>query len=220
MARPLLKVVVLVSGNGSNLQALIDYQRREDCQYKIVKVVANKPDAYGLDRAKQHQIPTALIDHTRYKNRELFEQALINEIDEEPPGLVVLAGFMRVLTPLFTRHYLGRMINIHPSLLPKYPGLNTHQRALDAGDAEHGLSIHFVTAELDAGPVILQASLKIQPNLNAPTLQQQIHQLEHQTYPIAVQLFAQGDIKLNNNQAWFQNEKLNTPLQLSHLHND
>ncbi|UQB43020.1 phosphoribosylglycinamide formyltransferase [Thiomicrospira microaerophila] len=215
MSHPLLKVVVLLSGNGSNLQALIDYQSQPDCQYKIVKVIANKPEAYGLVRAKQSQIPAVLIDHTHYQRREDFEQALINEIDQEPPGLVVLAGFMRILTPLFTEHYIGKMLNIHPSLLPKYPGLNTHQRALDAGDRLHGLSIHFVTSELDGGPVILQATLSIQPGLNADSLQKKVHQLEHQAYPLAVQYYAQGQFELKNNQAWYKNQPLMTPLQLS-----
>lgn len=215
MSHPLLKVVVLLSGNGSNLQALIDYQNQPGCQYKIVKVVANKPKAYGLVRAKQSQIPAVLIDHTHYQSREDFEQALINEIDQEPPGLVVLAGFMRILTPLFTGHYLGKMLNIHPSLLPKYPGLNTHQRALDAGDKVHGLSIHFVTSELDGGPVILQATLNIQPGVNVELLQKKVHHLEHQAYPLAVQYYAQGHFQLKNNQAWYKNQPLMTPLQLS-----
>jgi phosphoribosylglycinamide formyltransferase-1 len=220
MARELTNVVVVLSGNGSNLQALIDFQQRADCAYQIVKVIANRPNAFGLERAKQHQIATALVNHQDYANREDFERELIHQIDQTQPGLVVLAGFMRILTPLFTKHYLGRMLNIHPSLLPKYPGLDTHQRALDAGDTEHGLSIHFVTAELDGGPVILQASLIIEPDTDVQTLQHQVHQLEHQAYPIAVTLCALGKITLRNNQAWLDNTVLLRPLKLSDIQHD
>ncbi|WP_044409704.1 phosphoribosylglycinamide formyltransferase [Thiomicrospira microaerophila] len=217
MVRELTNVVVVLSGNGSNLQALIDFQQRADCAYKIVKVVANRPNAFGLERAKQHHIPASLVNHQDYATREDFERALIQHIDQAQPGLVVLAGFMRILTPLFTEHYLGKMLNIHPSLLPKYPGLDTHQRAIDAGDTEHGLSIHFVTAELDGGPVILQASLKIEPQMDAQMLQQQVHQLEHQAYPLAVNLFAQGQLSLQDNQAWLNHQALIQPLKLSDL---
>lgn len=209
-----LRVVVVISGNGSNLQALIDYQQQPDCAYQIVKVISNRPQAFGLERAKQHQIDTGVVDHTQFDSREHFEQALIQHIDSAEPGLVVLAGFMRILTPLFTEHYLGRMFNIHPSLLPKYPGLNTHQRALEAGETHHGLSIHFVTAELDGGPVVLQASLVINSDDTANSLQQKVHQLEHQAYPLAVNLFAQQRLYFADHQAWWNGQPLNQPLQL------
>jgi phosphoribosylglycinamide formyltransferase-1 len=214
MTASILNVVVLLSGNGSNLQALLDYQS-QNAHFRIVKVIANRPDAFGLERAKRHNIETALVDHRCFDNRETFEQALIKQIDPVQPGLVVLAGFMRILTPLFTQHYLGRMLNIHPSLLPKYPGLNTHQRALDAGDAYHGLSIHYVTAELDGGPVILQASLPIEIDATAESLQQQVHQLEHQAYPLVVELIAKQHVQLKDNQAWHLQQPLLTPLQLA-----
>lgn len=209
-----LNVVVLISGNGSNLQALIDAQVTS--HYRIVKVIANRPDAYGLIRAQQHQIDHQLVDHQLYPDRETFENALIAAIEPAQPGLVVLAGFMRILTPVFTQQYLGRMLNIHPSLLPKYPGLNTHQRALDAQDAEHGLSIHFVTAELDGGPVILQAKTAIHKHDTEQSLKQRIHQLEHRAYPKVVELFALQKIKLIDHQAWF-GQPLTQPLELETL---
>lgn len=212
-----LRVVVLISGNGSNLQALIDRQHQPGCAYQIVKVISNKADAFGLERAKQHLIEIDTIPHQNFDGREAFEQALIHSIDQAQPGLVVLAGFMRILTPLFTQHYLGRMLNIHPSLLPKYPGLDTHQRALEAGDKQHGLSIHFVTDELDGGPVILQASTQIQTNDTIDSLKAKIHRLEHQAYPLAVNLFAQGKLVYKNHQAWFSDQSLTDPLQIEDL---
>lgn len=207
-----LKVVVLISGSGSNLQAIIDAEKTSN--YQVVKVISNRPNAYGLSRAKNHQIPHETVDHQDFASREDFEQALIQAIEPAEPGLVVLAGFMRILTPLFTNQYLGKMLNIHPSLLPKYPGLDTHQRAIDAGDLEHGLSIHFVTAELDGGPVILQAATKIAADDDAESLQQKVHGLEHQAYPLVVELFAQNQLRFADNQAWFADKLLQTPLKL------
>ncbi|MBE0493609.1 MAG: phosphoribosylglycinamide formyltransferase [Thiomicrospira sp.] len=212
-----LRVVVLISGNGSNLQALIDRQNQAGCAYQIVKVISNKADAFGLERAKQYQIETDTIPHQSFDGRENFERALIKSIDQAQPGLVVLAGFMRILTPLFTQHYVGRMLNIHPSLLPKYPGLQTHQRALEAGDKQHGLSIHFVTDELDGGPVILQAHTDIQANDSVETLKARVHQLEHQAYPLAVNLFAQGKLSYQDHQAWWSGLVLTAPLQIEAL---
>jgi phosphoribosylglycinamide formyltransferase-1 len=210
-----LNLVVLISGNGSNLQALIDAQATS--HYRVVKVVSNRPDAYGLKRAQQHGIATEIIDHQNFPDRESFEQALIKAIDPAQPGLVVLAGFMRILTPAFTSHYLGKMLNIHPSLLPKYPGLHTHKRALESGDTEHGLSIHFVTDELDGGPVILQAKTPVNAHDTEDSLKQKVHELEHQAYPKAVELFACGNIHFTNHQAWWLDQPLTTPLQLEDL---
>lgn len=210
-----LNLVVLISGNGSNLQALIDAQATSN--YRVVKVVSNRPDAYGLKRAQQHSIATEIIDHQNFPDRESFEQALIKAIDPAQPGLVVLAGFMRILTPAFTGHYLGKMLNIHPSLLPKYPGLHTHKRALESGDTEHGLSIHFVTDELDGGPVILQAITPVSANDTEASLKQKVHELEHQAYPKAVELFACGKIHFSDYQAWWLDQPLSTPLQLEDL---
>jgi len=153
-------VVVLLSGSGSNLQALIDSIHAEHGSARIRAVISNRPDAFGLQRAKAAGIDTAVLEHGGFDGREAFDAALMQLIDGFAPDLVVLAGFMRILSGAFVRHYQGRLLNIHPSLLPKYKGLHTHQRALDAGDAEHGCSVHFVTEELDGGPLVVQATMR------------------------------------------------------------
>lgn len=211
-------VAVLISGNGSNLQALIDYsQHNPNCRYEITTVISNRPNAYGLERAKQADISAFCIDHTAYNSREGFEQTLIKKLDAQGVQLVVLAGFMRILSPVLVSHYLGRMLNIHPSLLPKYPGLNTHQRALEAGDDEHGLSIHFVTQELDGGPVIFQAKTSITPDETPESLKQKVHQLEHQSYPLVTDCVSQGIICYQDGQTYFQQQPLRQPLSLNDL---
>ncbi len=211
-------VAVLISGNGSNLQALIDYsQAHPNCHYEITAVISNRPNAYGLERAKQAGIPAFCIDHTAFDSRESFEQAIIEKLEAQRVKLVVLAGFMRILSPVLVSHYLGRMLNIHPSLLPKYPGLHTHQRALEAGDAEHGLSIHFVTQDLDGGPVIFQARTDISPDDTPESLQQKVHQLEHQSYPLVTDCVSQGIICYQDEQVTFQQQPLRQPLSLNDL---
>lgn len=206
------RLAILISGTGSNLQALIDQQADHD--YEIVLVLSNRPNVAGLDRATKANIPQITLDHTLYESREAFDQAMIAEIDQHQVDAIILAGFMRILTPEFTEHYLGRMLNIHPSLLPKYPGLHTHQRALEAGDSEHGLSIHFVTAELDGGPVILQAKVAIESGDTEDSLKQKVQKLEHQAYPLVTHWLAQGIITLKNNQAYYQDEVISEPKQL------
>lgn len=196
-----MPVVVLISGNGSNLQALIDTFNRDNAPARICAVISNRPQAYGLERAQQAGIPTHVVDHQRYRDRPGFEQALQAVIDDYHPGLVVLAGFMRILTERFVNHYLGRMVNIHPSLLPNFQGLDTHQRALDSGLAQHGASVHFVTPELDGGPVIMRAHVTIHPDDDAPTLAARVLREEHRIYPEVVRLFAEGRVKLDDNQA-------------------
>lgn len=191
-----LRVVVLISGSGSNLQALIDGVATGDLPIEIVAVISNRPDVLGLTRAEQAKIPTAVLDHKGFASREAFDQELMRAIDAYNPGLVVLAGFMRILTPEFTRHYLGRMLNIHPSLLPKFQGLHTHQRAIDAGEHEHGVTVHFVTAELDGGPAIVQAVVPVLANDDASQLSKRVQRQEHIIYPLAVKWFAQGDLKM------------------------
>ena len=165
----------------------------------ISAVISNKADAFGLQRAARAGVPTQVLSHRDYSDRLALDQALIQVIDQYQPDLVVLAGFMRILTPEFTQHYQQRLMNIHHSLLPKYKGLDTHQRALEAGDTEHGCSVHFVTEHLDGGPVIIQASIAIEADDNVDSLAQKIHQLEHQIYPLAVQWFAEGRLQLANN---------------------
>ncbi|MBU2333110.1 MAG: phosphoribosylglycinamide formyltransferase [Gammaproteobacteria bacterium] len=188
-------VVVLISGSGSNLQALIDSQA-EDNPARIRAVISNRADAFGLTRAQDADIPTAVLDHKAFDGRESFDAALMEVIDEHAPDLVILAGFMRILTSGFVRHYQGRLLNIHPSLLPKYKGLDTHRRALEAGDSEHGCSVHFVTEELDGGPVAIQAALAVEPGENIEQLTQRVHSAEHQIYPLAMRWFAEGRLRL------------------------
>ncbi|WP_425317183.1 phosphoribosylglycinamide formyltransferase [Stutzerimonas chloritidismutans] len=202
-------VVVLISGSGSNLQALIDSQA-EDNPARIRAVISNRADAFGLTRAQDAGIPTAVLDHKAFDGRESFDAALMEAIDGHAPDLVILAGFMRILTPGFVRHYQGRLLNIHPSLLPKYKGLDTHRRALEAGDSEHGCSVHFVTEELDGGPVAIQAALAVEPGENIEQLTQRVHAAEHQIYPLAMRWFAGGRLRLAEQGAMLDDVNLPT----------
>ena len=196
-----LRLVVLLSGNGSNLQAIIDSIENQHLPAQVVAVISNKADAYGLQRARQAGIPGEVLAHTDFADRKLYDQALKQRIDHYQPDLVVLAGFMRILSDEFVKHYAGRIMNIHPSLLPEYKGLNTHQRVLDAGEKEHGCSVHFVTPALDDGPVILQAKVKVKENDTAETLAERVHKEEHRIYPEAIRLFAENKISLNSTEA-------------------
>ena len=190
-------VVVLISGTGGNLQALIDTIQAGVTPARISAVISNRADAYGLQRAQAAGITTQVFDHKQFDGREAFDAALIDAIDSHQPHLVVLAGFMRILTPGFVRHYAGRLLNIHPSLLPKYKGLHTHQRALEAGDREHGCSVHFVSEELDGGALVVQAVVAVQPDDSPSTLAQRVHAQEHLIYPLAVRWFAEGRLQLS-----------------------
>ncbi len=195
------KVVVLISGGGTNLQAIIDACKNTDYPAKIVAVLSNKANAYGLIRAQQAEIPTDIISHKNFSNREQYDKALISKIDIYDADLIVLAGFMRILSPGFVQHFEGKLLNIHPSLLPKYQGLNTHQRAIDAGDKEHGVSVHFVTEELDGGPVILQAKVPIFDGDTIENLSARIHQQEHRIYPLVVKWFCSQRVVMQNEKA-------------------
>ena len=196
------RVVVLISGSGRNLQALIDQQQNGRLKnIEIVAVISNNADAYGLERARAAGIPTDTISHKAYDSRQALDQALATLIDSYQPQLVVLAGFMRILTEQFTAHYHQRMLNIHPSLLPKYQGLNTHQRALDAGDDVHGASVHFVSAELDSGPVVIQGMVPVHSNDTASSLADRVMEIEQRIYPQAVQWFANGELAIQDNRA-------------------
>jgi phosphoribosylglycinamide formyltransferase-1 len=188
--RERLPIVVLISGSGSNLQSIID----AELPITIRAVISNRADAYGLTRAEQAGIPTAVLDHKAYPDRESYDAALQELIDSYQPGLLVLAGFMRILSDGFVRHYEGRMMNIHPSLLPKYRGLNTHARAIEAGDAEAGCSVHFVTLELDSGPLIAQARVPIREDDTPESLAARVLEQEHLIYPEAIRRFAEGEI--------------------------
>ncbi|UFQ99028.1 phosphoribosylglycinamide formyltransferase [Pseudomonas wenzhouensis] len=201
-------VVVLISGSGSNLQALIDSVAHDGNPARIAAVICNRAGAYGLERAKQAGITTELLDHKQFDGREAFDAALIQAIDAHQPDLVVLAGFMRILTPGFVQHYAGRLLNIHPSLLPKHKGLHTHQRALEAGDSEHGCSVHFVTEELDGGPLVVQAVLPVMADDTAESLASRVHQQEHLIYPLAVRWFAEGRLRLGAQGAMLDDQPL------------
>ncbi|MHA6193563.1 phosphoribosylglycinamide formyltransferase [Pseudomonas wadenswilerensis] len=201
-------VVVLLSGSGSNLQALIDSARAGDSPVRIRAVISNRADAYGLQRARDAGIDTAVLDHKAFDGREAFDKALVEQIDAFSPHLVVLAGFMRILSGDFVRHYEGRLLNIHPSLLPKYKGLHTHQRALEAGDREHGCSVHFVTEELDGGPLVVQAIIPVATDDTPESLAQRVHRQEHQIYPLAVRWFAEGRLRLGEHGALLDGQPL------------
>lgn len=203
-----LRVVVLISGSGSNLQALIDGVATGDLPIEIAAVISNRPDVFGLTRAEEAGIETIVLDHKGFASREAFDQELMRTIDAYTPGLVVLAGFMRILTPEFTQHYLGRMLNIHPSLLPKFQGLHTHQRAIDAGENQHGVTVHFVTAELDGGPAIVQALVPVLANDDAGLLAKRVQRQEHVIYPLAVKWFAQGDLRMLDGKTELKGELL------------
>ena len=190
-----IRLVVLISGNGSNLQAIIDNIANQNLPAQIVAVISNKAGAYGLERAEKAGIEQHVLSHKDFSDRQQYDLALKELIDQYQPDLIILAGFMRILSNEFVEHYSHKMMNIHPSLLPKYKGLNTHQRVIDAGDKEHGCSVHFVTPELDDGPVILQAKVKIEENDTAETLAKRVHEQEHRIYPEAIRLFAENKIK-------------------------
>ncbi|GAB3382311.1 phosphoribosylglycinamide formyltransferase [Azotobacter armeniacus] len=208
MAGP-CNAVVLISGSGSNLQALIDSQG-EGNPLQIRAVLSNRADAYGLTRAKNAGIATQVLDHQVYEGREAFDAALMAAIDVFQTDLVILAGFMRILTPAFVRHYAGRLLNIHPSLLPRHKGLHTHRRVLEAQDSEHGCSVHFVTEELDGGPLIIQAVVPVQPGDTVESLALRVYLQEHRIYPQAVRWFAEGRLRLAPEGAMLDGEILPT----------
>ncbi|MDW7548084.1 phosphoribosylglycinamide formyltransferase [Pseudoalteromonas sp. McH1-7] len=202
------RLVVLISGSGSNLQAIIDACKSSYINGEIAAVVSNKASAYGLIRAQQAGITTEVLDHKQFASREDYDVALGQLIERFTPDLVVLAGFMRILTPYLVQKFKGKMLNIHPSLLPKYQGLNTHQRAIDANDAEHGASVHFVTEELDGGPVVCQAKVAILPGDTAESLAQRVHKQEHILYPLVVKWFSEQRLTMEAEYAVFDNKTL------------
>ena len=207
------RAVVLISGSGSNLQAFIDQVASGDLPLDISLVVSNKTDAFGLERAAKANIETAVVKHQDFDSRLAFDQALIERIDDANPDVVILAGFMRILTEDFVNHYQNRLLNIHPSLLPKYPGTNTHQRAIDAGDKWHGASIHFVVPEVDAGPIVLQGRLRLNDNDTSQTLQKRIHLIEHKLYPLALKWFAEQRLNILENKVLLDSETSAEQLQ-------
>lgn len=212
-----IRLVVLISGRGSNLQAILDQAASGELPADVVAVISNRPGVLGLERARRAGVPALELDHKNFADRSSFESALIESIDRYQPDLVILAGFMRVLTAGFTDHYRGRIFNIHPSLLPKFRGLHTHERALAAGATEHGASIHFVTAELDGGPVIVQARVPVLPGDDPDTLAARVLEQEHRLYPQAIRWFAAGRLRLDGERVWFDGQPLEMPLRLEEV---
>ena len=191
-----MRAVILISGNGSNLQSLIDHGNKIDL--KICSVISNKKDAFGLKRAERANIPTHFIDPNRFKSRQDFDKQLITIIDEIDISLIILAGYMRILSSDFIHHFAGKILNIHPSLLPKFPGLNTHRKAIDAKEKYHGAAVHFVTEELDGGPIISQEIIDIDSNETEASLAKKVLQKEHILYPKVIHWYTQGRLKLIN----------------------
>lgn len=208
------RTVILISGRGSNMLSLVEAAQSGLCHIDVSAVISNRPLAAGLRSAAQAGIATRCVDHTEFGSRDSFDAELAKVIDEYQPQLVILAGFMRILTPEFTRRFEGRMLNIHPSLLPKYPGLNTHQRAIDAGDTEHGASVHFVTAELDGGPVAVQSVVPVLADDNADNLAERVLATEHQLYTVAADWFGRGLLKMVSNEGVLCEQKLEKPVIL------
>ncbi|WP_333499561.1 phosphoribosylglycinamide formyltransferase [Kluyvera sp. CHPC 1.2972] len=201
-------IVVLISGSGSNLQAIIDACEQKRIPGTIRAVFSNKADAFGLERAREAGIPQHALAANQFASREAFDRELMHEIDAYAPDVVVLAGYMRILSAEFVQHYQGKLLNIHPSLLPKYPGLNTHRQALDNGDTEHGTSVHFVTEELDGGPVILQAKVPVFAGDDEAEITSRVQAQEHAIYPLVVSWFLNGRLKMQDNHAWLDDIKL------------
>jgi phosphoribosylglycinamide formyltransferase-1 len=195
-------IVVLISGNGSNLQAIIDACKQKKINGTIRAVFSNKADAFGLERAREANIPAHALLASQFASREGFDRELMQEIDAYAPDLVVLAGYMRILSPAFVAHYTGRLINIHPSLLPKYPGLHTHRQVLENGDETHGTTVHFVTDELDGGPVILQAQIPVFEGDSEEDVTARVQTQEHAIYPLVVNWFLEGRLAMQESKAW------------------
>ncbi|MEQ9886956.1 phosphoribosylglycinamide formyltransferase [Pectobacterium zantedeschiae] len=201
-------IVVLISGHGSNLQALIDACKNGRIKGKIVAVFSNNAEAYGLERAQNADIPTFVLNPEDFADRAAFDAALANEIEQYEPALVVLAGYMRILSPEFVAQFAGKMLNIHPSLLPKYPGLHTHRKALENGDREHGTSVHFVTDELDGGPLILQAKVPVFNDDTEESLSERVKTHEHTIYPMVINWFLNGRLVMRDNEAWLDSVRI------------
>lgn len=203
-------IVVLISGQGSNLQSLMDACQDGRIDARISAVFSNRAEAYGLERARAATIPALALANTDYADREAFDLALAEAIDGYQPDLVVLAGYMRILSPAFVQRYAGRMLNVHPSLLPKYPGLHTHRQAIENGDTEHGTSVHFVTEQLDGGPLILQAKVPIFADDSEAEVIERVQAQEHSIYPLVVGWFIAGRLQMRDNSAWLDGAPLPT----------
>jgi phosphoribosylglycinamide formyltransferase 1 len=209
----LTRAAILISGGGTNLQAFIDAVADGTLDLEIQIVVSNRADAYGLTRARDAGIATECVRNADFPDRAAFDLALANTIERHRPDLLILAGYMRILTSAFVRRFEGKILNIHPALLPKYPGLNTHQRVIDAGEQWHGSTVHFVTAELDAGPMILQGRVPVLADDTERILSARVQAVEHKIYPEAAALFASGRLEFRNGESWLDGSRLDEPLQ-------
>ncbi|MDH3612133.1 MAG: phosphoribosylglycinamide formyltransferase [Gammaproteobacteria bacterium] len=206
------QTAILISGSGTNLQSFIDRAACGDIELDLSVVFSNRPEAFGLVRARSAGIATTCFEHGDFSDREEFDRAVAAKLDEWQPELLVLAGFMRILSPWFVEHYQGRILNIHPALLPAYPGLDTHQRVLDAGEKWHGSTVHFVTEELDGGPRILQGKLSVDSSETADELCARVQAIEHQIYPEAANWFGQGRLEFKDGSAWLDDKRLDEPV--------
>lgn len=210
------RIVILISGSGSNMAAIADAVRRNEIDCEIAAVLSNKAEVAGLTKAQERDLMTLVLSHKEFASREAYDNALIEQIEALDVDLIVLAGFMRVLSPVFVQRFADRILNIHPSLLPKYQGLHTHERVLEAGDQEHGVTVHFVNEVLDDGPNIIQSVVAVEKGDTAASLQQKVHAQEHIIYPIAVKWFVEGRLKYQAGKAWLDGKALpNTGLRLS-----
>jgi len=203
---------ILISGSGTNLQSFIDKSATGELDLDIAVVLSNKPGVAGIDRAREARIPVECLEHGEYPDRESFDAALNETLDRYSPDLIILAGFMRILTPVFIDHFAGRIFNIHPSLLPKYPGLDTHQRAIDAGDRWAGSTVHFATEELDGGPPVIQGRVPVERDDTARSLAARVLKVEHQIYPKAAALFISGRLEYRDGTAWLDGQRLEEPI--------
>ena len=207
------RVAILISGGGTNLQAFIDAVTDGSLDLEIQVVVSNQPDAFGILRARDAGIPTECVRNADFPDRAAFDDALADALERYTPDLLILAGFMRILTSAFVKRFEGKILNIHPALLPKYPGLNTHQRVIDAGEPWHGSTVHFVTEELDTGPLILQGRVAVLSDDTESVLSARVQAVEHKIYPEAAALFASGRLEFKNGESWLDGSRLVEPLQ-------
>ena len=203
--------IILISGYGTNLQAILDEITNNHLPIRILSVLSDNPEAYGIKRAKNAGIPTKIINYHRFKNKAAFHLAIEEYFKKIDPDLIVLAGYMRILSEEFCRLFTGKILNIHPSLLPKFRGLNTYQRVLDSGDEFHGSTVHFVTTELDSGPIILQYRTKIRTTDGPKQLRKRVQLGEYQIYPMAIRWFAEGSLKMIKGKAVLNGKRISKP---------
>jgi len=216
-APPQQPIVILISGRGSNMHALIDRSRQRGAPYVVSHVFSDRADAPGLAAARDCEIPVRALPSAKGADRAAYDRALADAIDEVSPSLIVLAGFMRILTAQFVQKFAGKILNIHPSLLPKYPGLHTHRRAIEAGDKEHGATVHFVTEELDGGPRIIQARVAVATDDTEDSLAMRVLAQEHRIYPLAVSWFCEGRLRYQAGKALMDGRPLSEPIPYSDL---